>query len=313
MEILQVPADFRPPYKGYPFHSRGPSMEAAFYDWMLKHQQDQIYTDLIYIPIHWWSLNVHNRRVKGLVDFEADSFVQAFLDKHLDPSKSYFTVSQCDDGVYENLPPNVLIFSAGGTGDIPIPLLCDRHPAYAMPRDVKCFFMGAVECGGPVPGLKGKSGWHKDGAGALLRRRMFEVLQGRQGWDLRDTTGIAIKNLQNFRHMMCRSQFCLAPRGYGRSSFRLYEAIQLGCIPVHIWDDIEWLPYKDVLNWNDFSISCNINKIHELPAIIEGKSEDWIKNAQTKLQELYHPFFTYQGASAQIGRMVSERSGWKRS
>lgn len=312
MEILQAPDDFRPPYKGYPFHSRGPSMEVAFYDWALKHHQS-IETDLIYIPIHWWSLNVHNRKVKGTPDFEADPFVQKFLDEKLDPSKSYFTVSQCDDGVYETLPPNVLVFSAGGTGDIPIPLLCDPHPVFSMPRDVKCFFMGAKECGGPVKGQKGRSGWDPNGAGAILRRRMFEVLQGRPNWDLRDTTGQGVKNLQNFRHMMSRSQFCLAPRGYGRSSFRFYEAIQMGCIPIHIWDDIEWLPYKDVIAWDDVIISCNVADLPKLPEIVDGKDPKWIENAQENLRLMYPHFFTYRGASAQIDRMVGQRSGWKRS
>ena len=35
------------------------------------------------------------------------------------------------------------------------------------------------------------------------------------------------------------SLFSLCPRGYGPTSFRLYESIQLGSIPVYIAEDDE--------------------------------------------------------------------------
>ena len=37
--------------------------------------------------------------------------------------------------------------------------------------------------------------------------------------------------------------FNLAPRGFGRTSFRAAEIIQLGRIPVFLYDDIPWVPY----------------------------------------------------------------------
>lgn len=43
---------------------------------------------------------------------------------------------------------------------------------------------------------------------------------------------------------MRRNAVNVCPRGLGRSSFRLYEVLQMGYIPVHVWDDCEWLPYK---------------------------------------------------------------------
>ena len=37
--------------------------------------------------------------------------------------------------------------------------------------------------------------------------------------------------------------FNLAPRGHGRSSFRVAEVIQTGRIPVYLYDDFPWVPY----------------------------------------------------------------------
>lgn len=36
----------------------------------------------------------------------------------------------------------------------------------------------------------------------------------------------------------------MAPRGFGRASFRLAEIIQTGRIPVNIYDDYPWLAYE---------------------------------------------------------------------
>lgn len=40
---------------------------------------------------------------------------------------------------------------------------------------------------------------------------------------------------------LSKSQFALAPRGYGPTSYRLYEAMRLGVVPVYV-SDVHWLP-----------------------------------------------------------------------
>lgn len=47
----------------------------------------------------------------------------------------------------------------------------------------------------------------------------------------------------HWEHVMRESSFSLAPRGLGRTSFRLFETMHLGLIPIYVWDDYEWLPY----------------------------------------------------------------------
>lgn len=41
-----------------------------------------------------------------------------------------------------------------------------------------------------------------------------------------------------------RSNFTLAPRGHGSSSFRMYEALQLGSIPIYIWQYDPLIPFQ---------------------------------------------------------------------
>ena len=50
-----------------------------------------------------------------------------------------------------------------------------------------------------------------------------------------------IKTLSN-------GKFNFAPRGFGRQSFRFSEIIQLGRIPIYVYDDIPWIPYEGTTN-----------------------------------------------------------------
>lgn len=43
---------------------------------------------------------------------------------------------------------------------------------------------------------------------------------------------------------MASSAFVLTPRGQARNSYFVWETLQMGLLPVYVWDDHEWLPYK---------------------------------------------------------------------
>ncbi len=109
-----------------------------------------------------------------------------------------------------------------------------------------------------------------------------------------------------WREIMSKSTFSLCPRGFGRTSFRRYEALSVCSIPIYIWDDVEWLPYKDVLNWNDFSISINIGDIQDLPKIIYAHTPEVIQEKQQRIMEIYERYFTFEGTCQQIIRMLKE-------
>ena len=42
------------------------------------------------------------------------------------------------------------------------------------------------------------------------------------------------------------------PRGYGPTSFRLYESIEMQSIPIYISDEFI-LPYSNIIDWENFA------------------------------------------------------------
>ena len=107
-------------------------------------------------------------------------------------------------------------------------------------------------------------------------------------------------NLQNtFLEVSANSKFALAPRGYGRSSFRFYELLQIGTIPIYIYDDIEWLPFKNKIDYSKFCISIHISEIHTL----EERLLKITEQKYNKMWEEYHKiknYFTLEGTTNEI-------------
>jgi hypothetical protein len=92
----------------------------------------------------------------------------------------------------------------------------------------------------------------------------FDFTIPANGW----TLSVEKNNQDVFIEKTLHSKFALAPRGYGKSSFRFFEIFQLGCIPIYVWDDVEWLPYKDILDYSKFCISLNVSDINKLPELL---------------------------------------------
>jgi hypothetical protein len=67
------------------------------------------------------------------------------------------------------------------------------------------------------------------------------------------------------------SLFVLCPRGWGTSTRRLYETMQLGRVPVVLSD--EWAPPAG-LAWDDFSLRVDERDVARLPAILEKRADD---------------------------------------
>jgi Exostosin family len=75
------------------------------------------------------------------------------------------------------------------------------------------------------------------------------------------------KNLiETFADVTPRSKFCLCPRGVSASSIRLFEAMQAGCVPVIIADDLV-LPGGP--NWSSFSVQVLEKDVQHIPLILE--------------------------------------------
>jgi hypothetical protein len=110
-----------------------------------------------------------------------------------------------------------------------------------------------------------------------VRQTMIETLQSNPTFHMYANIGWTNKVDENkqkrFIDYTINSKFALAPRGYGRSSFRFFEILKLGAIPVYIWDDKEWLPYKDVISYHKFCIIIHISKINLLEDLLLNITE----------------------------------------
>ena len=270
----------------YPPHQRGKLIEAYFYDFYLHHQAS-FPPESVYLPVFWTDYYLNHdygrRPLRRL---------QEFLDRSIVPGKRYFTVIQHVDGILNYLPPDTVItFAAGGTGDIPIPLLCDAHPTVEQPRDVFASFIGMPT--------------------HFCRRQLHEVARDNPDFRIVETDDIA-KTLPVFEDLMNRSLFALCPRGHGTTSFRLYEALQMGSIPVYPFDDL-WLPYTQELNWRRFSVLVHISEIRFLPDILRTIDHQTITAMQAAVREVHAAYFTLEACARWILKtlQIISREGFR--
>jgi hypothetical protein len=246
----------------YPPFKKGLYLEEYF----LKSSKDNnTYRDKsgrLYIPALWTNFQIESWFVSQ------KPRMQACLDQYIDnnPSPSgYFTVVQHDDDCLLKLPANTVVYGSC-SGNVPLPLIyqdVDRklsnYPKKSFnEKTFLCSFVGTLT----------------HGTRSIINAKFINnqkfVLSTVSGWD----PNVHISKQINFIETTINSKFTLAPRGCGRSSFRFFEIFQLGSIPVYVWDDIEWLPYKDCLDYTKFCISINIKDIDTLEQIISNISED---------------------------------------
>jgi GNAT superfamily N-acetyltransferase len=251
----------------YPPYHEGLYLEEYFYNYFIK---NNIKTDILYLPIFWTNLYNNSIYNKDVYD------IQSYLNT-LDPNLRYFTVCQHVNAPREILPPNIIIFSAGGgiidrnnnDNYIPIPLISSKIKYSKVKKDIFCSFVGAKT--------------HN------LRNKMFDILKNDEqyyirlyDWNLQ----VNKKQEKEFKNITKRSIFSLCPRGTGPTSFRLYEAIQLGTIPIYVSNKY-WLPYADEINWNDICIFVTEKDLPKIKNILNDISEDKIKKMKKNIVNIY--------------------------
>lgn len=74
-----------------------------------------------------------------------------------------------------------------------------------------------------------------------------------------------------FHESTARSLFVICPRGLSPSSIRLYEAMEAGCAPIIVSDDIQ-LPIGP--DWEKFSIKVQEHDVFSIPYIVERMREN---------------------------------------
>jgi hypothetical protein len=303
MKILEVPKKFQPKYKAnYPPYSNGFNMEEMFCS-LFTRNKDNIQTDYIYIPIFWTSfyiLRQYGQNIKDLLEY---------LDK-LDKSKKYFTTVQYAGGIFmKKLNLNMVVFAGGGggmnlksqayrkvkilnnpnrvifvgkKGDYDLPLICaPQLKAPEVPKTIFCSFMGRFDT-------------HN------CRLDMQKILRSDKRIKM-----VGPSNWNNYRDFLNQSEFALCPRGHGYTSFRLFEAMAMNCIPVYIWEEKKVLPFSDEIKWNEFCIIIHTKDMKKIPEMLNNISVEKKQQMVEKIKE-YNKMFTFEGSFEYIKRKMNK-------
>lgn len=262
------PESLIPPYPNY---HKGEYFEEFFYRKFLNDFENMSINEIKYIPIYW--TNCYTNKVFAKKEYE----IQKELDS-LDKNTMYFTVSQHDDCVYETLPPNTIVFSMGGNkvGDniIPLPLICSPIQYTQKPKDIEVSFVGSLTH--PLREILYKQYSNNDKFNFIVK-----------GWELLTDE----ENINRFIDITSRSKFTLCPRGYGKSSFRLYESMQMNSVPIYVYDN-PWLPWEDQIDWDKLILKVPIEDIPNIEYNIKNIDIESFINYK---KEIYEQFFSFEG------------------
>ena len=282
-------------YIVYPIFKEGRYMEEFFLSYIRK--KNILSNNLKYIDVLW--TNVHHHKDFNDNKDRLNTILKEKIDENSSDTK-YFTVVQWDDGPLLNIPEDTIIFGACG-GTIPLPLIYEDtsnkllNIGYNLDKsriisskykfkdkNILCSFIGSITH--PV------------------REKMLNILNNKNNYLLLSKSwdpNIKPNEAQMFIDITINSKFALAPRGYGRSSFRFFEILQLGTIPIYIYDDIEWLPYKEFINYDDICISIHESQIDQLDTILSEINEQRYNSMIENYIRLSH-YFTLEGMSNYI-------------
>lgn len=294
MIIIDVPKQFQQKcnYK-YPPYSIAQNMEEILFKFICNNNPQL--AKYYYLPIFWTDYYILHNWGKDIDE------LTIYLNS-LDKSKKYFTIVQYDCGIFinENFDLDITIFGVSGglnnintcnrttqlDNNLTINYFSGNKPNFIIPlltypyikctnsnKEIYCSFVGSFIT-------------HP------CRIQLLELLNSPDNnnkFKFAETTEPDI-----YFEILNKSLFTLCPRGYGYTSYRLFEAIQCNSIPVYIWEDECVLPYTDIINWNDFAVIIHSNEIKYLPDILNRVNIEFKLNQLKKIQYMFKYDFVYE-------------------
>jgi hypothetical protein len=202
----------------------------------------------------------------------------------LDRRYLYVTVSHNDDGVEGRddrmvIPENLFVLSAGGKGHVPLVLFRKSYnfSSLSIPSRYQydAVFLGTIE-----------SHWVRRFIGPALLRTLG--------------TRAYVGSSPQWIDFYAQSKFILCPRGFGRNSFRLTEVLQMGMVPVYVYDDMIWLPYYDSIGGSKFSFVARWDQLNTTLQAMRGISAEQVREMRLRVRELYNTHFSVDGLFKQL-------------
>ena len=231
------------------------------------------------------------------------------LRKNLRPDVAYITISQFWSGLvgrHHELSdqreimktiPNVLVMSAGGYGHVPIPHLrqelrfLDGSVFKPMAkRDLLVSFLGS---------------YGTDRHGFRLRMKTM-VKEEAKTLGVKVDLHMDMEKSDVWQRFDANSKVSLCPRGKGRTSYRLFEILQLGLIPIHVYHDIPWLPYTDL--YPKIGFSTDLDGLPKLLEKINDMDLQELERMEEQIRSFRATHFTYEGVLNQISLFMKNGS-----
>lgn len=213
--------DFPPGYHDY-------CVEQDFELWLRGSEHySENGADWDYLPAYWNRWEFVNRNVR-----EAQGIIDAAMQR---PERT-FTVGETDPLAHGVKLRGVVLFTGSRKADygdrvFDIPILTHPH---------------ATPTPGPKRWLFSFRGNHTTHP---LRQEMVAEL-GHHPDCIVDGT---ICELGDYVRLIQDSYIALAPRGFGMQSYRFYEAMQIGTVPLYL-TDVDARPFRAFINWDSCSI-----------------------------------------------------------
>jgi hypothetical protein len=279
--ILPVPALLLPKNQTfkYPAHNKDYGIEQDFHIWLKKQKKiltdEPSVADWHYLPVYWtrWHIN-HNFAANG----EGLVQLQEEVDKiSIDDTKT-FTITQFDGGALIDTR-KATIFTAARTTNpgIDIPILCSPHrkPPLPVKKRYLASFNGSFITH-PIRVEMEKR--FKENPEILIQGGLPTRFYKRWFWG------------KSFNINTMASYIALCPRGTSCSSFRFFEAMQLGVAPCLI-GDADVRPFKKFIPWDEISYyASSVDELDKLLHTFDKKEaiEKGKKAYQYWKNELYY-------------------------
>lgn len=256
------------------------------------------------------------------------------------PAGSYFEAYEAD---FASLFANMMIISSGGSGHVAIPLLARQLPLLDVYRPRPA----AV----PPPPGEGAASEVDDGVTAKLRTmvrvlgplaaaatetatltaairfvgtchdgtraKSFRVMQDTFGRSRFSFVNPSSKDPLLWVTLMAEGLLAHAPRGTGPTSFRLYEALQMGVPPVYVFDGTRpWLPYLHPLDHVSLMrrpLADAVIYSDDLPQFDVGQTSVWEKvGIVAHIADAHQVALLPEAGGAQFSTQQAHDSWWGR-
>jgi len=251
------------------------SNKLIFEEWLTQQTLPEL--ERVFIPIHITSYHVNNNYGQ---DPYARQRLQNLFDG-LDRSKKYWCVWQYDDGLLIDTK-DLDIVTFGMSYRLP-----EQKPIYVIPLIGQMPEYLGINNNSYVASFIGN-------VTHPLREKIINYLENKEGFYVTKTT----HHYSLYTQIMCQSAFSICPVGYGKTSFRHYESINQGSIPVVVFEDEVMEPYG--IDINEYGVKIHESAIDLIPQILSSFSPYAIEQKRKRMKELYPILCTYEGVLSMI-------------